>query len=117
VIVSRVGAVYLLGAFRVQGPIPLQQNSPLTLMQVAAIGGGPGFEGKYEDLRIVRTIGMERKVVQVNISKVIDGKEPDPVLQADDIIFLPTSPMKAAIKSGGLSTLLGIASLLVLAVR
>jgi len=39
------------------------------------------------------------------------------VLQAEDIVFLPTSPMKAAIKSGGLSTLLGIASVLVVAIN
>jgi len=117
VIVSRVGAIYLLGAFRIQGAIPIQQNSPLTLMQVAAIGGGPGFEGKYNDLRIIRSAGLERKVVQVDIKKVINGKEPDPVLEADDIVFLPTDPMKAAIKSGGISTLMGIASILILAVR
>ncbi len=117
VIVSRVGAVYLLGAFRTQGAIPIQQNSPLTLLQVAAIGGGPGFEGKYNDLRIIRAAGLDRKVVHVDIKKVINGKEPDPVLEADDIVFLPTDPMKAAIKSGGISTLMGIASILILAVR
>lgn len=117
VIVSRVGVVYLLGAFRTQGAVPIQQNSPLTLMQVTAIGGGPGFESRYNDLRIIRTAGLERKVVHIDIKKVINGKEPDPVLQADDIIFLPTDPMKAAIKSGGISTLLGIASILIVAVR
>ena len=117
VIVSRVGVVYLLGAFKNQGPIPLQQNSPLTLMQLAAVGGGPGFEGKLNDLRLIRTIGLDRKVVNVDISKVMNGKAPDPVLQADDIVFLPTSAMKAAIKSGGLATLTGIGSILILAFR
>jgi polysaccharide export outer membrane protein len=117
VIVARVGVVYLLGAFKNQGPIPRQQNSPRTLMQVASLGGGPGFEGKSDDLRIIRTIGVERKVVHIDVKKVFDGKDPDPVLQADDIIFLPTSSMKAAIKSGGISTLMGIASVLIFAFR
>ncbi len=117
IVVSRVGVVYLLGAFKNQGAIPLQQNSPLTLMQAAALGGGPGFEGKLTDLRIIRTMGLDRKVVQVDIKKVMNGKAPDPVLQADDIVFLPTNPMKAAIKSGGLGTLIGIASILVVAFR
>jgi polysaccharide export outer membrane protein len=116
-VISRVGVVYLLGAFKTQGPIPIVQNSPLTLMQVAAIGGGPGFEGRKDDLRIIRTIGLERHVVHVDINKVFKGEVPDPVLQPDDIVFLPTSAMKAAIKSGGLSTLLGIASVLVIAVE
>ncbi len=117
IVVAKVGVVYLLGAFKIQGPIPIQQNSPLTLMQVAAIGGGLGFEGKAADLRIIRTIGLERRVVHIDAKEVFNGKAPDPVLQSDDIVFLPTNNMKAAIKAGGISTLLGIASVLVFATR
>jgi polysaccharide export outer membrane protein len=117
IIVPRVGVVYLLGAFKTQGAIPLQQNSPMTLMKVAALSGGPGFEGKFNDLRIIRSVGLTRQVVRVDIKKVINGQEPDPVLEAEDIVFLPSSAMKAAIKSGGISTLLGIASILILAIK
>jgi polysaccharide biosynthesis/export protein len=117
IVVARVGVIYLLGAFKTQGPIPLQQNSPLTLMQAAAIGGGPGWEGKSNDLRIIRTVGLERKVVTVDIKKIFNGKAPDPVLQTDDIVFLPTSTMKAAIKGGGISTLLGIATTAILSLQ
>ncbi len=92
---SRVGVVYLLGAFKTQGAIPMVQNAPLTLMQLAAVGGGPGFEGKYNDLRLIRTTGSTRTVVRVDLKKVIQGQEADPVLQPDDIVFLPTSNMKA----------------------
>jgi polysaccharide biosynthesis/export protein len=117
IIVPRVGVAYLLGAFKVQGAIPLSQNSPMTLMKVAALAGGPGFEGKMGDLRIIRSVGLTRQVVRVNITKVINGKAPDPVIQAEDIIFLPTSMMKAAIKSGGIGTVLGIASILLIAAQ
>lgn len=113
VILSRVGVVYLLGAFRTQGAVPLQQNTPLTLLQATALGSGNLFEGKYDDLRIVRTIGLERKVVRVDISKVMKGKAPDPVLQPDDIVFLPSSDIKAFLKSGGIGTLFGVISLLI----
>ena len=115
IVVARVGVIYLLGAFKIQGPIPLQQNSPLTLMQAAAIGGGPGWEGKANDLRIIRTVGLERKFVTVDIKKIFNGKAPDPVLQTDDIVFLPTNAMKAAIKGGGIGTTLAIASTLLYA--
>jgi polysaccharide export outer membrane protein len=112
IIISRIGVVYVVGAFKTQGAIPLVQNSPLTLMQVAALSGGVGFEARNDDLRIVRTIGLDRKVIKVDILKVLNGKVPDPVLQADDIIFLPSAPIKAAIKSGGLGTALGAISIL-----
>ncbi|WP_353071522.1 polysaccharide biosynthesis/export family protein [Tunturiibacter gelidoferens] len=117
IIIPRVGVVYLLGAFKTQGAIPLQQNSPITLMKVAALAGGPGYEGRFNDLRIIRTTGTTRQMVKVDISKVINGKVPDPVLQAEDIVLLPTNPMKAAIKNGGIATLLGIASILILAIQ
>jgi polysaccharide export outer membrane protein len=112
IIISRVGVVYMLGAFRTQGAIPLQQNSPLTLMQATALAQGAGYEGKYDDLRIVRTQGLQRKEVKVDIKKVLEGKAPDPVLQADDIVFLPTDAIKAAIKGGGINTLSSIVGLL-----
>lgn len=117
VVISKVGVVYVLGAFKTQGAIPIQQNNPLTLMQVAALGGGTGFEGKANDLRIIRTVGLERRVTRVNIDKIVKGKEPDPILQTDDIVFLPSSAMKAAIKNGGVSTLLGVISLLIFAIQ
>ena len=117
IVVPRVGVVYLLGAFKTQGAIPLNQNSPLTLLKVAALTGGAGFEGKYDDLRLIRTNGFKREVVKVDIKKVIYGKAPDPVLQAEDIVFLPSSAMKSVIKLGGIGTLLGIVSLLVIAIQ
>lgn len=115
ILVSRVGVVYMLGAFKLQGAIPLQQNSPLTLLQATALAQGAGYEGKYEDLHIVRTEGLERKVVTVDIKKIMQGKAPDPVLQADDIVFLPTNTLKAAIKGGGINTIASLASILLIA--
>jgi polysaccharide export outer membrane protein len=112
IVVSRVGVVYLLGAFKTQGAVPLSQNSPMTLMKVAALTGGTGFEGKQGDLRIIRSVGTGRQVVRVDLKKIINGQAPDPVLQPEDIVFLPSSAMKAAIKNGGIGTLLGIVSVL-----
>jgi polysaccharide export outer membrane protein len=117
IVVARTGVIYVLGAFKTQGAVPLVQNSPLTLMQAAAVSGGPGFEGNIGDLRLIRTIGLERQVVHIDIKRVMNGKDPDPVLQTDDIVFLPTNTMRAAIKSGGVSTLLGFASIMILALQ
>jgi polysaccharide export outer membrane protein len=110
--ISRASVVYVLGAFPRQGSVPLDQASPLTLLQVAALSGGINFEGSYTDLRLIRTVGNERKVVKVDIKKVRDGRAPDPLLQANDIIFLPTDEMKATLKSLGTSGVIGLATLL-----
>jgi len=110
--VTRASVVYVLGAFMRQGAVPLDQATPLTLLQLAALSGGINFEGKYKDLRLIRTVGTERKVVQVDIKKIRDGKANDPILQANDIVFLPTDNMKAALKSLGIGGVLGMVSLL-----
>jgi polysaccharide export outer membrane protein len=110
--VSRAGLVYVLGAFKNQNAVPLDQATPLTLLQLASLSGGIGFEGRYNDLRLIRTEGANRVVVKVDIKKIRDGLEPDPVLQANDIVFLPTDEMKAALKNLGVGGLLGIVSLL-----
>ena len=106
--ISRAGVVYVLGAFKSQGALPLDQSMPLTLMQVAALSGGVGFEGRYNDLRLIRTFNGERRVVQVDIKKVLNGKAPDPILQANDIVFLPTDQMKAAAKNLGVGGVIGL---------
>ena len=110
--ISRASVVYVLGAFSRQGAVPLDQATPLTLLQVASLSGGINFEGRYADLRLIRTVGTERKVVKVDIKKVRDGHAPDPVLQANDIIFLPSDEMKATMKNLGVGGVLGIVSLL-----
>ncbi len=115
IVISRVGVVYLLGAFKTQGAIPIQQDSALTLMELTALGGGAGWEGRFEDLRLIRTSGTTRTVVTLDLKKILRGQAPDPLLQADDIVFLPTNIYKAAIKNGGIPTLLGIASILIFA--
>jgi polysaccharide export outer membrane protein len=115
IIVARVGVVYVVGAFQKQGAIPLDQDSPLTLLQATSLSGGPGFEGRYEDLRIIRTQGMTRTMVKVDLKRIEMGRDPDPVLQADDIVFLPTNVLKAALKSGGIGVLTNIISLALIA--
>jgi len=111
--ITRASVVYVLGAFSHQGAVPLDQATPLTLLQVAALSGGINFEGKYADLRLIRTVGTERKLVDVDIKKVREGKAPDPVLQPNDIVFLPTDAMKATLKSLGTSGVIGLATLLI----
>ena len=110
--ITRASVVYVLGAFASQGSFPLDQATPLTLLQCAALSGGVNFEGKYDDLRLIRTVGTERKVIDVDIKKIRDGKASDPILQANDIVFLPTNNMKAVLKSLGIGGVLGMVSLI-----
>ena len=109
IVVSRIGIVYMLGSFTSPlGTIPLNAYTPLTLTEATALAGGIKWEGRFGDLRIIRTVGDHRTVAVYNIKKVLDGKVPDPILEPNDIVYLPAVPFKQFITSGGLGTALGI---------
>ena len=112
IIIGRIGVVYMVGAFKTPGTIPLTQYAPLTLMEATALSGGLNFQGKFDDVRLIRTTGDHRSVVKLDIQRILHGKDADPILQANDIVFLPDSTLKASINNGSLGTLLGIVSLL-----
>ena len=112
IVVSRIGVVYMLGAFGgSSGTIPLNAYTPLTLTEATALSGGIKFTGNFSDLRIIRTSGDHRTVAVYNIKKVLNGKVPDPILQPNDIVYLPRVPLKEFVSSGALGTVLGLVSL------
>jgi polysaccharide export outer membrane protein len=111
VIVSRMGSYYVLGSVKNQGVFPLEPNSPTTLMDALATANGPLFEARKSQVHIIRTVGNTRKEVTVDIGRIVAGKDPDPIIASDDIIYIPGSALLAAIKSGGIGTILGVASL------
>ncbi len=113
IVVSRVGVVYALGGFKSQGLFTLNANTPLTLMQAFALAGGTMYDADLGETRIIRTVGTQRSEIRVDFKKIMRGHAPDPILQADDIVFVPTSLMKAAIRNGGFGTVIGLASVLV----
>jgi polysaccharide export outer membrane protein len=117
IIVSRIGIVYVLGAFKASGVIPLNAYTPLTLTELTSLSGGIQFAGRFKDLRIIRTVGNSRTVAVYDIKKVLDGKAPDPILQSNDIVYLPIVPIKEALSSGGLASALGLVTLAITVAR
>lgn len=111
IIVARVGVAYMVGAFKTQGAIPLIGNAPMTLMEATALSGGPTYQAKYKDLRLIRTINGRRTLVKLDIHKILYGQAPDPILEPDDIVFLPDSAFKAFMTNGSSGIVVGMASL------
>jgi polysaccharide export outer membrane protein len=114
IVVSRIGIVYIFGAFGTPGgTIALNSYTPLTLTEATALSGGIKWEGKFSDLRIIRTVGDHRTVAVYNIKKVLDGKAPDPILEPNDIVYLPIVSLKELLSTGGIGTVIGILDLYV----
>jgi polysaccharide biosynthesis/export protein len=112
ILVSKVGIIYVVGAFFHQGAYPLKNTTPTTVMQAIALGGGIGFQAE-KVAWIVRSASDQREQIRLNLNAIMRRQAPDPVLQADDILLVPTNAMKAAIKGGGTGTLVGLADALI----
>ncbi len=108
VIVPRTGVVYVVGAVLHSGAYPITPDTPLTLTQVVTLAGNVGFQAAPTETRIIRTTGAKRREIRVNLSRINDGKDPDPILQNDDIVMIPTNIIKAAIKGGGVGIAIGL---------
>jgi polysaccharide export outer membrane protein len=115
--VGRVGQVYAVGAFKIQGAFSLKNTSPTTVIQLMAQAGGIGFEGERGKTSIIRTEGLKQYVMKIDIAKILKGKMPDIALQPNDILFVPTNEMRAAIKGGGTGYLVALADNAVLSVH
>jgi polysaccharide export outer membrane protein len=111
--VSRAGVVYAVGAFKAEGVFPLKTSSPTTVLELVAMAGGIGFQADRKDAHIVRTRNGQRYIVDVDVARILKGQSGDVELTPDDILFVPTNEMKAALKGGGSGVLVTLASALV----
>jgi polysaccharide export outer membrane protein len=108
--VGKVGMFYVVGAFKNQGAYPLKNTTPTTVMNAIAVAGGVGYEASSSEARIYRTNSGRRVEINIDAGEIIKGKAEDISLRADDILFIPTNKMKAAIKGGGASLAVALAS-------
>ena len=108
--VSKVGVYYIVGAVKTQGAYPLKNATPTTVTQALAAAGGYGFEAILDSAMIARTQGDTRILLKVHAGKILHGKESDVALLNDDILFVPTSQLKAAVKGGGTGLIVSLAS-------
>lgn len=115
--VGRVGLIYAVGAFRFQGAFPLKNNAPTTVVELMAMAGGIGFEGIRSGAHIIRVSGNSQISVDVDIDRILKGRAADVPLQPNDILFVPTNMMKAAIKGGGTGALVSFANGLLISTR
>jgi len=97
-VVFVVGAVTRPGAFTVQ-----DAKSRMTVLQAVAMAEGTTSVASLGKTIIVRQSSSEseRKEIPVDLKQVMRGKEKDEVLEANDILFVPESGLKASLQKMG----------------
>jgi polysaccharide export outer membrane protein len=104
VIVPKVGNVFVVGQVKTQSAIPLSGNTPITVMRALAMAGGVNYGAALSKARIIRTTADNQHVeIMLDLKKLMYGKQQDVALISDDILFIPTNAIKAAVAAGGAS--------------
>jgi polysaccharide export outer membrane protein len=96
VVVSKAGIVYVVGDVRQPKGI-VMENSRMTVLQAIAIAQGTNPTAALDSAKIVRKSAHGGpQETPIRLKKILAAKAPDPTLQAEDILFIPTSTAKSA---------------------
>lgn len=97
-VVFVVGSVGKPGAFAVQ-----DRRSQMTVLQAVAMAEGPTPTASLGRTIIIRQSenDSQRVEIPIDLKKVMRGKEKDQILEANDILFIPQSGIKASTRRLG----------------
>ncbi len=96
--VPKASLVYVVGEVSRAGGFPLHEDESISALQALALAGGATRTASVKSARILRTEPGEpdRKEISIDLRKITDGKAPDLIFYADDILFIPNNVPKSA---------------------
>lgn len=104
VTIQRAGVVYVVGAVRRPGGFTMSSGrEKMTVLQALALGEGlksTALEKKAMIIRRGKQLPEGREEISVNLKEILSGHASDPGLEASDILFVPDSASKRALRRG-----------------
>lgn len=94
IVVRRADVVYVVGDVGRPSGL-LMEGGNISVLQAIALVGGANSTAKLNGARIVRRGPSGLTTVPVPLKKLLEAKTNDLPMQADDILFVPTSSRKA----------------------
>lgn len=89
--------VTVIGAVKASGVYPVKGRT--TLMQAVAGAGGPSSVANLRSVRIMRNrLDGTRYIKEYDLTKIRDGRVPDPEILGEDVILVDTSIVKDTAK-------------------
>jgi len=95
VVVSRAGVVYVVGAVARPAGFVMDNNEKMTVLQAVAMAGGAKVTSSLKSAKILRGTPTGMQEIPIPLDKILEAKAEDTPLQAEDILFIPTSVGKA----------------------
>jgi polysaccharide export outer membrane protein len=88
--------IYVIGGVLKPGGFVLSEQETISAVRMLALALGLDKTASAKNSKIIRPKPgtTEREEIAVNLSRILENKDPDVLLQADDILFVPTSTLK-----------------------
>jgi polysaccharide export outer membrane protein len=98
IFVERTGIIYVVGDVAHPGGFPMDHDGQLTILQAVAMAQGINPTAAKGSARLIRTTLQGRQEISVNLKKILSSKATDLALQDNDILFVPSSASKTALR-------------------
>jgi polysaccharide biosynthesis/export protein len=98
VYVERTGVIFVVGDVMRPGGYPMDHDGQLSLLQAIALAQGTNPTAAKASAKLIRTTPHGRQEIPVNLKKVLQSKSTDLAMQDNDILFIPSSAAKNAVK-------------------
>lgn len=98
IMVSHAGIVYVVGDVGKPGGFLIDNNDRLTVLQALALAQGTNRTASLNHAKLIRKTEAGREEVPVPLKKILASKLPDRMLADGDILFVPTSGAKDALR-------------------
>jgi polysaccharide export outer membrane protein len=108
VVVSKAGIVYVVGDVHQPSGF-VMNNGSISVLQAIAMAHGTNPTASLKDAKIIRRMPNGPQQIPIDLRKMLEAKGQDLRLQPDDIVFVPNSTSKSALRKG-LETILQTAS-------
>ena len=110
-VVPKAGIIYVLGEVNKPGGYILNSTGGVTVLRVVAAAGGPTRTAAVGSTKMIRRTANGLQELPVPLKDLLRAKIADIPLEADDILYVPSSRIKTALNAGALLTTLGTTAL------
>jgi polysaccharide biosynthesis/export protein len=98
IVVSHAGIVYVLGDVGKPGGFLIENNDRLSVIQAIALAQGTNRTASLDRTKLIRKTSTGHEETQVPLKKILADKSADQLLADGDILFIPSSGPKNALR-------------------
>jgi len=99
VMVSKAGIVYVVGDVHLPGGF-VMENSKMTVLQALALAQGTNPTASLAKAKLIRKTPSGQQETPLALNKIYSAQIPDVSLEAEDILFIPSSRAKSGFRRG-----------------